>query len=74
MNWDKVEGNWKQFKGKAREQWGKLTDSDWEKIAGKRDQLVGSIQRTYGVQKDEAERQVDEFSRGLEKAQKEARH
>ena len=48
MNWDRVEGNWKQMKGKAREQWGKLTDSDWEQVAGKKDQLVGRIQERYG--------------------------
>ena len=74
MNWDQVEGNWKQYKGKAREQWGKLTDSDLEQIAGKRDQLIGRIQTSYGVAKDEAEKQVDDFSRQLEAARTEARH
>ena len=52
MNWDRVEGNWKQFKGKAREKWGKLTDNDWEQIAGKKDQLVGRIEERYGISKD----------------------
>jgi uncharacterized protein YjbJ (UPF0337 family) len=47
MNWDQIEGEWKQFAGSARERWGKLTDSDWETIAGKRDQLVGRIQERY---------------------------
>jgi len=63
MNWDRVEGNWKQMKGKAREQWGKLTDSDWEQIAGKKDQLVGRIQERYGISKDEAQKQADEWAR-----------
>ena len=61
MDWDRIEGNWKQFKGKAKEQWGKLTDDDIDVIAGKRDQLVGKIQEQYGITKDEAERQVDRF-------------
>lgn len=63
MNWDRVEGNWKQFKGKAREKWGKLTDNDWEQIAGKKDQLVGRIQERYGISKDEAQKQADEWCR-----------
>lgn len=63
MNWDIVEGNWKQFKGKAKEQWGKLTDDDLDVIAGKRDQLVGRIQEAYGVNKDEAEKQLKDFEK-----------
>ncbi|MBP0599929.1 CsbD family protein [Herbaspirillum sp. LeCh32-8] len=63
MNWDIVEGNWKQFKGKAKEQWGKLTDDDLDVIAGKRDQLAGRIQETYGVNKDEAEKQIRDFEK-----------
>jgi uncharacterized protein YjbJ (UPF0337 family) len=63
MNWDRIEGNWKQAKGKAREQWGKLTDSDWDQIAGKKDQLVGRIQERYGLSKDEAQKQADEWAR-----------
>lgn len=62
MNWDAIEGQWKQFRGKVREQWGKLTDDDLDVVAGKRDQLAGVIQKKYGVAKDEAERQVDEFA------------
>jgi uncharacterized protein YjbJ (UPF0337 family) len=61
MNKDRVEGNWKQFKGKLKEEWGKLTDDDFDIIAGKRDQLVGRIQERYGIQKDDAERRVREF-------------
>lgn len=58
MNWNRIEGNWKQVKGTVREQWGRLSDDRLEQIAGKRDQLVGSIQEYYGVARDEAERQV----------------
>jgi len=58
MNWDRIEGNWKQFKGQLKEGWGKLTDDDISVINGKRDQLVGKIQERYGCAKDEAERQV----------------
>ncbi|ALU88219.1 MULTISPECIES: CsbD family protein [Herbaspirillum] len=61
MNWDIVEGNWKQFKGKAKEQWGKLTDDDLDVIAGKRDQLAGRVQEAYGVSKDEAEKQIRDW-------------
>jgi uncharacterized protein YjbJ (UPF0337 family) len=61
MNWDRIEGNWKQFTGRVKEQWGKLTDDDLDMIAGKRDQLVGKIQEQYGITKDEAEKQVDTF-------------
>jgi uncharacterized protein YjbJ (UPF0337 family) len=63
MNWDQIAGNWKQFVGKAKEQWGKLTDSDWDIIAGKRDQLVGKIQERYGKTREEAEREVAEYER-----------
>src|SRR5215467_11482810 len=63
MNWDQVEGKWKQASGSVKEKWGKLTDDDLQRISGKRDQLVGRIQERYGVAKEEAERQVDEFSR-----------
>ena len=61
MNWDRIEGKWKQSVGKVKEHWGKLTDDDLDVIAGKRDQLVGKIQERYGIAKDTAERQVDDF-------------
>jgi uncharacterized protein YjbJ (UPF0337 family) len=61
MNWDIIEGNWKQFKGHVKEQWGKLTDDNLDTIAGKRDQLVGKVQETYGVTKDQAEVQIKAF-------------
>lgn len=61
MNWDIVEGNWNEFKGKVKAQWGKLTDDRLDVIAGKRDQLTGEIQKAYGITMDEAERQVKDF-------------
>lgn len=65
MNWDQVEGNWKQFKGKVKERWGKLTDDDITSIEGKRDQLVGRLQQQYGYGKEQAEQELDEFTRTL---------
>jgi uncharacterized protein YjbJ (UPF0337 family) len=61
MNWDRIEGNWKQMTGKVKEGWGKLTENDITTIAGKRDQLVGRIQERYGIAKDEADRQVKDW-------------
>jgi uncharacterized protein YjbJ (UPF0337 family) len=66
MNWDRIEGKWKQSVGKVKEKWGKLTDDDMDVIAGKRDQLVGKIQERYGIAKDAAEKQVDEFVRAYD--------
>ena len=65
MNWDQVEGKWKQFKGEAREKWGKLTDDDLDVINGRRQQLVGIIQERYGVAREVAEKQADEFVKTL---------
>ena len=61
MNWDQVAGQWKQMKGKAKTEWAKLTDDDLNMIEGHRDQLVGRIQERYGIAKDEAERQVQDW-------------
>ena len=63
MNWDQVEGNWKQAKGKVLEQWGKLTDDDLDVIRGKRDQLIGKIQERYGIAREAAEEQVARFEK-----------
>jgi uncharacterized protein YjbJ (UPF0337 family) len=63
MNWDTVKGDWKQFKGKVKEQWGKLTDDDLNRIEGKREQLAGAIEKRYGIAKDEADRQVTAFEK-----------
>jgi len=61
MNWDIIEGDWKQFKGHVKEKWGKLTDDQIDTVAGKRDQLAGRIQEAYGITKDQAEMQVKAF-------------
>lgn len=63
MNKDEVGGNWKQFKGKVKEQWGKLTDDDMTVIEGKRDQLVGKVQERYGYAKDQAEKEVNDWEK-----------
>jgi uncharacterized protein YjbJ (UPF0337 family) len=63
MNWDRIEGNWKQLSGKAKVQWGKLTDDDLDVIAGRREELAGKIQERYGIARDDAERQVSEWER-----------
>ena len=62
MNWDRIEGNWKQMTGKVKEEWGDLTDDDLSEARGNREQLVGKIQERYGIAQDEAERQVDDFA------------
>ncbi len=67
MNWDRVEGNWKQAKGKLKQQWGKLTDDQLDVIAGKRDQLLGVLQESYGIARDEAERQIREWEKRNER-------
>ncbi|APZ51585.1 CsbD family protein [Salipiger abyssi] len=61
MNWDIIQGKWKQLKGAVQENWGELTEDDLDKAAGSREQLVGLIQERYGLAKADAERQVDEF-------------
>lgn len=73
MNWDQVEGKWKQVKGQAKEKWGKLTDDDLNVIDGQRQQLVGRIQERYGIAKEAAEKQVDEFVKALKTEDKEER-
>ena len=62
MNWDQIEGNWTQMKGKVKEQWGKLTDDHLDVIAGKRDQLVGRIQEQYGYTKERTEEEIDRWA------------
>lgn len=62
MNWDRIEGNWKQFSGKVQQQWGKLTNDDLDVIDGRREELAGRIQKVYGVSKDEADRQITDFA------------
>jgi uncharacterized protein YjbJ (UPF0337 family) len=59
MDWNRIEGNWKQVKGKVKEKWGKLTDDDLAAINGKRDQLEGRIQERYGIARDQVRKDVD---------------
>lgn len=61
MNWDQVKGQWKIFKGKAKENWGDLTDDDLDRAEGNRDQLEGAIQKRYGKSKEEARKEVDKW-------------
>jgi uncharacterized protein YjbJ (UPF0337 family) len=65
MNSDQMEGKWKQLKGSVREKWGKLTDDDLDVIAGKQDQLTGKLQERYGITKEEATRQIREWSSSM---------
>jgi uncharacterized protein YjbJ (UPF0337 family) len=73
MNWEQVEGKWKQYKGQAKEKWGKLTDDDLTAIDGRREQLVGRIQERYGIQKEVAEKQADEFVKALKQEARSAK-
>ncbi len=61
MNWDEIKGNWKQAKGRVRQKWGELSDDELEQIAGQRDELVGLIQKKYGITREEADKQVSEW-------------
>ena len=61
MNWDTIKGQWKEVRGKIKEQWGNLTDDDLDRIEGKRDQLLGAVQRRYGIAREEAEDQIRRF-------------
>ena len=61
MNWDRVEGNWKEFKGQVQRKWGDLTNDDLDKIKGQRTELAGRLQQRYGYQKEQAEREIDRW-------------
>ncbi|CAN5738688.1 CsbD family protein [soil metagenome] len=61
MNWDQIEGKWMEYTGKVQQQWGKLTDSDVQDVKGNRRELAGKIQNKYGVTKEEAEKQIDDW-------------
>ncbi len=61
MNWDRIEGNWKEMKGRIKQQWGSLTDDDLSVMSGKRDELAGRLQQRYGYAKDRAEREIDDW-------------
>jgi uncharacterized protein YjbJ (UPF0337 family) len=68
MEWNEIEGNWKNFTGKIKEKWGKLTDDDLKEIAGKKDQLLGKIQSRYGLEKGKVEREFNDFLKHLKQA------
>jgi uncharacterized protein YjbJ (UPF0337 family) len=61
MDWNRLEGNWKQVKGKIKEKWGDLTDNDLDEIAGRRDQLEGKIQERYGIARDQVRKDIDDW-------------
>jgi uncharacterized protein YjbJ (UPF0337 family) len=61
MNWDQIEGKWKQAKGAVKQKWGKLTDDDLDVINGKQDELLGKIQERYGITREEAQKQLDSW-------------
>lgn len=63
MNWDVIQGKWKEFKGQVKQQWGELTNDDLDHIDGRREELVGRLQQRYGYAKDEAEREIDQFQK-----------
>jgi uncharacterized protein YjbJ (UPF0337 family) len=65
MDWDRVQGNWKQFKGRVKEKWGNLTDDDLDRVAGQREQLEGIIQQRYGIQKDQVRKDVDTWLKSV---------
>lgn len=61
MNWDVIEGKWKEYRGKAQQEWGRLTEDDLDRAKGRRTELAGLVQQRYGLEREEAERQVDEW-------------
>jgi uncharacterized protein YjbJ (UPF0337 family) len=65
MNWDRIQGNWKQFSGKVKEKWGDITDDDLARVNGNREQLEGILQQRYGYAKDRAKQEIDSWSQGL---------
>lgn len=65
MNWDQIEGKWKQAKGSAQQKWGEITGDDWDKIEGRRDEIVGLVQQRYGKAREEAEKEVDDWLRQM---------
>jgi uncharacterized protein YjbJ (UPF0337 family) len=74
INWDQIAGKWSQAKGEIRQKWGKLTDDDLEVIAGSRDKLAGRIQVLYGMVKEDAEQQIDEWCKSARAAAPLPRH
>ena len=65
MNWDQIQGDWKQMAGRVKEKWGKLTDNDMTVMSGRREQLVGVLHERYGYEKQRAEKEVRDFTDSL---------
>ncbi len=65
MNWDQIEGKWRQIQGQAKQRWGKLTDDEVARLSGNRDELVGRLQELYGISKEEADKQVAGWQQNL---------
>ena len=74
MNWDQLEGQWKQMRGAVKKRWDKLTDDDLEYISGRRDQLVGRVQERYGILREMAEKQANEWVQGQAETKAAASH
>ena len=74
MNWDQMEGKWKQMKGSLKTKWGKLTDDDLDVLAGQRDKLVGKLQERYGYAKEDAQRRADEWCKAASAESRETHH
>ncbi|HWJ36974.1 MAG TPA: CsbD family protein [Steroidobacteraceae bacterium] len=66
MNWDRVQGNWKQLKGSVREKWARLTDDHVNAIDGRREVLAGKLQEAYGIGKEEADRQINDWQKSIQ--------
>jgi uncharacterized protein YjbJ (UPF0337 family) len=64
-NWDRIAGQWKQFEGEVKNKWGKLTDDELLQISGKRDVLAGKLQEKYGIAKEDANKQIDDWAKHL---------
>ncbi|MBV8827766.1 MAG: CsbD family protein [Acidobacteriaceae bacterium] len=62
MNSDQFEGKWKQLKGSVKQRWAKLTDDDVTMLSGQKDQLVGKLQERYGITREQALREADEWA------------
>lgn len=71
MNWDQIEGNWKQFKGEMKRRWGKLTDDDFTTIGGHKDKFLGKLQEHYGYTKEQADKELGDFTDSMDKTERE---
>lgn len=70
MDWNVIQGKWKELKGNVRQRWGKLTDDDIDQIGGKKDELIGRLQQRYGYAKEDAMREIDDFGNSFDEPQR----